>query len=301
MVEQWTVARVLAWATEDFRNRGFDTPRLEAELLLSHGLGCDRIRLVIDASRPLTSDELNLVRQLIQRRRRREPIAYILNEREFWGRRFVVSPAVLIPRPDTEVLVETALELTKADHLFGTALDVCTGSGCVAVSFALERPTWRTWASDLSAPALEVARANAARLGAPEIAFRLGDLFHAVSPGERFSLIMANPPYISTSDLSELAPDIKDHEPSLALAGGPEGLDVVTRLIAEAPQHLEPGGRLAMEIGAGQADAVKLLFTHYGFVGVGSKRDLGKHERVVFGQLPIGFVASGEPPLRARE
>jgi release factor glutamine methyltransferase len=277
---------VLAWAADDFRGRGFESPRLEAELLLSHGLGCDRIRLVIDASRPLTPEELTLVRQLIQRRRRHEPIAYILKEREFWGRKFLVTPAVLIPRPDTEVLVETALELTKRDHLFGTALDVCTGSGCVAVSFALERPTWRTWASDVSAPALDVARSNAARLGASEVVFRVGDLFQAVGAHDRFSLITANPPYISTAELPELQPDIREYEPVLALTSGLDGLDLVRRLVSEAPRHLEPGGHLAMEVGAGQAEVVKRLFTEHGFVAVGTARDLGKHERVVFGQVP---------------
>ncbi len=286
MVEQWTVSRVLSWATEDFRTRGFDTPRLEAELLLAHSLGCDRIRLVIDATRPLTNEELAQVRQLIQRRRRNEPIAYILQTREFWGRQFTVSPAVLIPRPDTEILVETAIELTREQHLFGQALDLCTGSGCVAVSFALERPTWRTWATDISAAALEVARLNAARLGALELIFREGDLFGAVDPEARFSLVTANPPYVTTGDLPGLQPDVRDYEPKLALVSGADGLDALRRLVATAPAHLEPGGHLAVEVGAGQAPAVKELFTRHGFIDVQSKRDLGKHERVVFGQVP---------------
>jgi release factor glutamine methyltransferase len=277
---------VLAWATEDFRTRGFETPRLEAELLLAHSLECDRIRLVIDSGRPLSADELGAVRQLIQRRRRHEPMAYILQFREFWGRKFFVSPAVLIPRPDTEVLVETALELTQDQHLFGRALDLCTGSGCVAVSFALERPTWRTWATDVSGDALDVARSNAARLGASELTFRQGDLFGALDAGQRFALITANPPYIATGELPELQPDVRDYEPVLALTSGSDGLDLVRRLITEAPGYLEPGGSLAMEIGAGQAPAVKQLFTERGFVNVQSKRDLAKHERVVFAQVP---------------
>lgn len=277
---------MLNWATEDFRTRGFDTPRLEAELLLAHSLGCDRIRLVIDATRPLSPDELGQVRQLIQRRRRSEPIAYILQTREFWGRRFTVSPAVLIPRPDTEVLVETAIELTQEQHLFGQALDLCTGSGCIAVSFALERPTWRTWATDISPAALEVARLNAARLGAAEIVFREGDLFDAVDPNTRFSLITANPPYVTTGDLPGLQPDVRDYEPTLALVSGADGLDAARRIVAQAPDYLEPGGHLVLEIGAGQATAVKELFTGHGFTDVQSKRDLAKHERVVFGQVP---------------
>jgi release factor glutamine methyltransferase len=276
---------VLTWATDDFRTRGFETPRLEAELLLAHSLGCDRIRLVIDSARPLSAEELAAVRQLIQRRRRYEPMAYILQSREFWGRKFFVSPAVLIPRPDTEVLVETALALTKEQHLFGRALDLCTGSGCVAVSFALERPTWRTWATDISGDALEVARSNAARLGASELTFRESDLFAALDPGQRFSLITANPPYVSTSDYAELQPDIREYEPVLALTSGSDGLDLVRRLIIEAPDYLETGGSLAIEIGAGQAPAVKGLFAERGFVNVQGKYDLGKHERVVSGQV----------------
>lgn len=286
MADQWTVARVLAWATDDFRARGFESARLEAELLLAHGLECDRIRLVIDSARPLSADELATVRQLIQRRRRYEPMAYILQYREFWGRKFSVSPAVLIPRPDTEVLVETALELTRDQHLFGRALDLCTGSGCVAISFALERPTWRTWATDVSAAALDVARSNAVRLGAAEITFREGDLFGALPDGQRFSLITANPPYIATDELPTLQPDVRDYEPTLALTSGSDGLDLVRRLLDEAPAYLEPGGSLALEIGAGQAPEVKQLFTQRGFVNVASKYDLGKHERVVFAQAP---------------
>lgn len=288
MAEQWTVARVLAWATDDFRTRGFESPRLEAELLLAHSLECDRIRLVVDASRPLSPDELTAVRQLIQRRRRHEPMAYILQYREFWGRNFSVSPAVLIPRPDTEVLVETALELTQSQHLYGTALDVCTGSGCVAITFALERPTWRIWATDISGAALDVARRNAARLGASELVFRQGDLFGALDVAtERFSLITANPPYITTGELPTLQPDVRDYEPTLALVSGEDGLNLVRRLIDEAPGHLEPEGWLALELGAGQAPAVKDLFAARGYTRIQSKRDLGKHERVVYAQAPL--------------
>lgn len=288
MAEQWTVARVLAWATDDFRTRGFESPRLEAELLLAHSLECDRIRLVLDASRPLSTAELTAVKQLIQRRRRHEPMAYILQYREFWGRNFTVSPAVLIPRPDTEVLVETALELTQTRHLYGQALDVCTGSGCVAITFALERPTWRSWASDISSAALDIARRNAARLGALELVFRQGDLFGAVDvdANERFSLITANPPYITTGELQTLQPDVRDYEPTLALVSGDDGLDLVRRLVDEAPGYLEADGWLALEIGAGQAPAVKGLFAARGYTRIQSKRDLGKHERVVFAQAP---------------
>src|SRR5690606_28534876 len=141
--ETWSIGSVLRWATEDFARRGLARPRLEAELLLGHVLGVDRVRLVIDADRPLRPDELGSFREVILRRRRGEPVAYIRGEREFYGRRFVVDRRVLVPRPETETLVEVALERTRERSLFGRALDLCTGSGCVAVTFALERPTWK--------------------------------------------------------------------------------------------------------------------------------------------------------------
>jgi release factor glutamine methyltransferase len=168
----WTVGRVLTWAADDFRGRGIESARLDAELLLAHVLGCDRIRLIIDNLRPLSNDELVRFRALIQRRRRGEPIAYILGRREFFGLSFRVDARVLVPRPDTETLLNVALERSVHRDQFGTLLDLCTGSGCVAVCFALERPTWQVWASDLSHDAIAVARENALRLGAPQVAFR---------------------------------------------------------------------------------------------------------------------------------
>lgn len=285
MTETWTVARVLAWATDDFRAKGMDSPRLEAELLLAHALGCDRIRLVIDAQRPLEPNELVNVRALIQRRRRFEPMAYILGQREFWGRAFSVDSNVLIPRPDTEVLVEVALELTKQRDLYGLALDLCTGSGCVAVTFALERPTWRTWASDISAGAVAVARANAARLGATEVCFLHGDLFEPIEPTLRFDLITANPPYIPEPQLATLQPDIREHEPHLALTSGVDGLDLVRKIVPQARKHLTSGGALAMEIGADQGERVAALMNEHGYTGVTIRKDLGNRDRVVFGRL----------------
>jgi release factor glutamine methyltransferase len=262
-----------------------DSPRLEAELLLAHGLGCDRIRLVIDSQRELEAHELQKVRALIQRRRRFEPMAYILGQREFWGRPFAVDSNVLIPRPDTEALVEVALSLTKPQDLYGAALDLCTGSGCVAVTFALERPTWRMWASDISPGAVAVARANAVRLGATEVCFVEGDLFRPIDPALRFDLITANPPYIPESDLATLQPDIRDHEPHVALTSGADGLELVRKIVPQALQYLTAGGALALEIGADQAQRVAALMEQHGYKGVGIQRDLGNRERVVFGRL----------------
>lgn len=284
----WTVARVLRWATDDLLRRGVnDSPRLDAELLLSHAIGLDRVRLIVDSARPLDSDELGRYRELLVRRRRFEPVAYILGEREFYGLRFSVNPHVLIPRPDTETLVNVALERTRGRHLYGRAIDVCTGSGCVAIAFAKERPTWEVTGSDISEPALAVARHNALRLGAIwNLDFRHADLLAEAGSEPRFDLIMANPPYVPDAEIPTLSPDIRNHEPDGALRGGPDGLSLLRRLVKAAPRLLVPGGVLAVEVGAGQAERVSKGLAAYGFSEVQQERDYGSIERVVSGRLP---------------
>lgn len=289
--QTWTVGRVLAWAAQDFRQRGIPSPRLEAELLLGRVLGCDRVRLFIDSGRPLSPDELGQYRELIQRRRRSEPVAYILGEREFFGLPLRVDPRVLIPRPDTEVLVETALRRTSHIDLFGKALDVCTGSGCVALAFASRRPTWQVQASDLSEAAVEVARENALRLGLP-LVVRRGDLFDGLT--ERFDLVTANPPYIAAEELPTLPPDVRDYEPHLALLGGTDGLDFYRRLADEAPAYLASNGVLAAEVGYGQAPAVARMLAAAGFRDVRIDRDYADIERVVSAVAP----EHSAPPAR---
>jgi release factor glutamine methyltransferase len=284
--EAWTVARVLQWAAQDFGSRGFDSPRLDAELLLGEVLGCDRIRLILDAARPLSPEELASYRELIKRRRGGEPVAYLLGTREFYGLPFRVDRRVLIPRPDTEVLVELALELTRPRSMFGRALDLCTGSGCVAIAFARHRRTWQVTATDRSAAALEVARDNALRLGAVHnTAFAEGDLFAAVDAEQRFDLITANPPYISASEYQLLDVGIREFEPRAALAGGADGLEIIGRLVAEAPRHLTGGGSLAVEIGYEQGPETQRRFEAAGFRDVGIRRDYGQRNRVVYGHL----------------
>lgn len=285
--EEWTIGRVLTWAAADFRERGFDSPRLDAELLLGHVLQCDRVRLFIDATRPLVPSELEAYKKLIQRRRKAEPVAYILGVREFFGLSFRVDARVLVPRPDTEILVETALRRTAHRSLFGTAIDLCTGSGCVAIAFAKQRPTWWIRAADISTEALSVARDNAQRLGAlPHLSFHQSDLLSAFAPRRKLSLITANPPYIPSGELSGLQADVRDFEPHLALDGGPDGLDLVRRLSREAPAHLAPGGVLALEVGHDQAPRTQKILLDEGFVDVESERDYGGHYRVVSGTRP---------------
>ena len=282
MSDPWTIARVLKWATEDFRGRGMESPRLDAELLLGLSLGLDRVRLILEAARPLTPEELSSYRELIKRRRSGEPIAYIRGEREFYGFPIRVTPAVLIPRPDTETLVEVAPARTRGRHMYGRALDLCTGSGCVAIAFAKERPTWRVTGVDVSAAAIAVARQNAERLSARAAARWLsGDLFAPLAEGERFELITANPPYIPHADMAELSVGIREFEPRVALDGGADGLDVVRRILEQAPERLVPGGVIALELQYDQAERVSEMMTAHGLVRVERRKDYGGHERVV--------------------
>jgi release factor glutamine methyltransferase len=281
----WTVERVLGFATDDFKSRGIESARLDAELLLCHTLKLDRVRLILERKRPLAREELGLYRELIKRRRTREPMAYILGEREFYGHSFRVDARVLIPRPDTETLVDVAIERTRERSMFGSALDLCTGSGCVAIAFAKRRPTWRTTGVDLSEDALLVARHNALRLGAVfNVAFASGDLFESLPAETRFDLITANPPYIPSRDVDELEPGIRDFEPRLALDGGGDGMALLGRIVSEAVARLEEGGILAVEVHHDQAPRVSELFEKVGLRGVERRRDYGGHERVVSGR-----------------
>lgn len=280
--QSWTIESVLRWAADDFRGRGIDTPRLDAELLLAFALSSTRIQLFVDSKRPLETAELGRFRELVKRRRAREPIAYILGRREFYGRPFRVDRRVLVPRPDTEVLVTAALERTRHLSMSMRALDLCTGSGCVAVTLGKERPTSSVVAVDLSDDALELARENALRLGAYNVAFVQGDLFTAVAPGSRFDLVTANAPYIPSAEIATLQPEVRDFEPRLALDGGADGLDLVRRIIETAPSFLRAGGVLALEVGMGEAPEVaeRMAIT---FAAVERHRDYAGIERVVSG------------------
>jgi release factor glutamine methyltransferase len=285
--ESWTVRKLVNWATEDFRSRGFDSPRLDAELLLGHALQKTRIEIILEGDRPLEPQELDCFRELVKRRRSGEPTAYLLGSREFYGTAFLVDKNVLIPRPDTELLVETALEKTQDRLAEGRALDICTGSGCVAVAFALKRRGWNVTGVDLSEAAIEVARKNAAAAGLfTAIDFRAGDLFAPINPDEKAHLITANPPYIPSDIIPTLDLGIRGFEPHLALDGGLDGLDVTRRLIVEATQHLFSGGVLAFEIGYDQGPIAAELLRQQGFSDVEIRKDYGKNDRVVCGRWP---------------
>lgn len=294
--KSWTIGSLVKWATDDFRARGIENPRLDAEVLVAHALEIDRTRVIIESLRPLEGAELALLRDLVKRRRAHEPVAYLRGFREFYGRPFRVDPRVLIPRPDTEALVETALSRSEHVSLSMRQLDLCTGSGCVAITMARQRPTAQVIATDVSTDALAVARENAYRLGAYNVTFIESDLFSALAPDEDpsrlpgapelFDVITANPPYIPSGDIAGLMADVRDFEPRLALDGGPDGLDLIRRIITESFGRLASGGVLAIEIESRQAESVQPLFEERGFVDVRVDRDYGKLDRVVSGLLP---------------
>ncbi|HYJ09038.1 MAG TPA: peptide chain release factor N(5)-glutamine methyltransferase [Polyangiaceae bacterium] len=285
--EVWSVKRVLSWAADDLRKRGNDSARLDVELLLSRVLKLDRIGLIMHSERPLAPAELAAFRELFKRRRAGEPVAYLLGEREFYGIQLRVDARVLIPRPDSERLVEVALERTRARSMLGAALDLCTGSGCVAIAFARARPTWSVTASDISADALAVARDNAHRTGTiRNLRLLEGSLFTPVG-GRRFDLVTANPPYIPSGDIPGLPVDVRGFEPHLALDGGHDGLLLVRRIASEATQYLTPGGLLALEIGADQGPAAQAILAEHGFRELELAQDLGGRDRVVSGYGPL--------------
>jgi release factor glutamine methyltransferase len=280
----WTIATVVKWATDDFRTRGIENPRLDAEVLFAHALGMTRTQLIVDAERPLSAAELARFRDLVKRRRAWEPVAYLTGTREFYGRTFRVDARVLVPRPDTETLVDVALERTRHVSMSMRALDLCTGSGCVALTLARERPTSFVVATDLSEGAAAVARDNAQRLGAYNTSIRVGHLFDPVKD-MRFDIVTANPPYIPSTEIATLAPDVREHEPRLALEGGATGFEITSEIVQNAHNFLAAGGVLAVEVGAGQAAEVEALFVRAGFADVRRALDYARIERVVHGVL----------------
>jgi release factor glutamine methyltransferase len=275
----WTIRDVLDWAAKDFSARGIDSPRLDAELLLANALGIDRIGLYLDLSRPLDEEERGVIRSLLTRRRDREPVAYILGYRDFYGRRFEVTRDVLIPRPDTETLVEHALEQIPLDTAC-RVLDVGTGSGAIAVTLAAERPAATIVATDISQAALMVAARNAATHGVSgRIHFEHVDLLHA---GEQFEVVVSNPPYIASADIGVLQEEVRLYEPTSALEAGADGLDVVRKLIRFAKPATLAGAHLLIEVGAGQAAAVIDIATQIGgWKPEAVYPDLSRIERVV--------------------
>jgi release factor glutamine methyltransferase len=260
-----------------------DTARLDAEILLACALNRDRSYFRAWPERKLSPDEQNRFRDLIERRQSGTPIAYLLGEKEFWSRTFKVRPDVLIPRPETELLVELALDAIPAARTTDI-LDLGTGSGAIAVTVAAERPLARITATDLSPGALDVAQGNAALHGISNICFRLGDWFDAVPRSERFDLIVSNPPYVADDDPHLTHGDVR-FEPSLALKGGLHGLDAFQIIAREARDYLKPHGQLMLEHGFDQANSLADLLKEFGYTGICHHRDLQGHFRVTSARL----------------
>lgn len=283
--DAWTIRRVLEWTKGHFEKQDVDSPRLTAEILLTHVLKTTHVKLFMDLDRPLDKDELATYRALIQRRLAGEPTQYLVGSKEFYGRRFMVDPRVLIPRSETELLVEGLLRNLPKDAP-ARVLDLCTGSGCVALSIAAERPRASVWATDVSDDALAVAKLNAEKLElAGRVTFFAGSLLEPLPPDARFDAIASNPPYIPSGELPGLQREVQ-REPKLALDGGFDGLAVVRPLIAAAAPRLIPGGWLALEIAEDQGPRVKDLFEAAGLVDVRIEADLARHDRLVFGRAP---------------
>lgn len=298
---------LLAGAAQKLEAAGVESPRLEARLLLAQALGVSSVELLRGLGREPTDAEIRRFEGLLGERARRVPLAYLRGTQEFYGLTFEVTPATLIPRPETELLVEYVLEkalgvrssgvgkesqcLTpnapegeRAQRSVRTLIDVGTGSGCIAVAVAVHAPAMRVVAVDISAEALAVARRNAARHHvAGRVQFIRGELLDSVA-SQCAEIIVSNPPYIPTKEIETLQPEVRDYEPRIALDGGPDGLRLYRRLFAGARRTLRPGGWLAVEVGFGQAEAVAERMALVGFEEIERRRDLVGIERVVAGR-----------------
>jgi len=274
------LGEVLRLSAGYLSEHGSPTPRLDAELLIGHALGLPRLDLYTNFDRPLDERELAACRALLERRGRREPVAYILGRWGFHGLDLAVDGRVLVPRPETEVLVERCLALLDGLQAPRFA-DVGTGSGAIALAVKAARPDASVTATDVSADALAVARANAAALGL-EVELVEADLLAGVEG--RFAVVASNPPYIGEGEMAALEPEVAEYEPRLATVAGPAGTEVLERLVAAAPGALEPGGSLVVECGAGQAAAVRGLMAAAGAAETSAEPDLAGIDRVVAGR-----------------
>ncbi|MGB3975212.1 MAG: peptide chain release factor N(5)-glutamine methyltransferase [bacterium] len=288
-MQTWTIRKLITWTAEWFKNFDIATPRLDAEILLSHTINCTRLDLYLDPDKPVTDTERAAFRSHIKRRANREPIAYIIGSKEFWGRNFSVDPRVLIPRPETETLIEAALSKIpeKAPWLVA---DLGTGSGCIAITIALEKPDVKVIASDISAGSIEVAKMNAFNLGASDrIMWRQGSwctVFNSLIQPKSLDLLLTNPPYIASGELLELQPEISKYEPDIALDGGKDGLQAYKELVQEAVFWLKSGSWIIMEIGYRQGEDIKGILKEASFVSIEIIKDASGKDRVISAMKP---------------
>jgi release factor glutamine methyltransferase len=280
----WTVGRLLQWTADFLKQRGSDSPRLDAEILLAEALGCQRIQLYTTFEEEPSEEKRTAFRELVKQRADGTPVAYLVGRREFFSLNFVVRPGVLIPRPETELIVITVLDLVKQAAIAEpTIADVGTGSGILAVTLAKHLPAARVVATDLSKTALEVAAENARRHGvADRIDWNECDLLSRVDAAATFDFIVSNPPYVSAAEYEKLPRDVKAFEPREALLAGPKGTEIIERLLPQAVEHLRPGGHLLMEISPMIHVAVQaLLAATPGLEPGPTVKDLARLPRVV--------------------
>lgn len=278
-----TVLEVIQRSSEYLAKRGVESPRLQIELLLAHVLSLPRMKLYLEFDRKLGEAELERLRGLVKRRGEREPLQHIVGSTSFCGLEITVSPEVLIPRPETELLAEHAVKFLLARGTAGAAaLDFGTGSGCLAIVITAQATGAAVHALEISEAALAVARGNAERHGVKErVQFHRGDGFAALPAGVKFDLIVSNPPYIATAEIATLEPEVRDHDPRGALDGGVDGLDFYRRLAAEAGARLNPGGRLMVELGDGQDTAVRALCESAGWTVEAVENDYSGRARIL--------------------
>ncbi|HYV27178.1 MAG TPA: peptide chain release factor N(5)-glutamine methyltransferase [Candidatus Eisenbacteria bacterium] len=283
-----TVLQVIQRSTEFLAKKGVDSPRLQAELLLAHLLKLPRMQLYLNFERALTPAEEDGLRELIKRRGQREPLQHIIGSVSFCGYEIAVNRHVLIPRPDTELLAARGWEyLSTLNHQPSTAFDWGTGSACIAIALACKIPTLRVYATDSSPEALELAQRNAASNGvADRIQFLSGSGFSALPNGIKFDLIISNPPYIPTAEISLLQPEVRDHDPRQALDGGPDGLDHIRQIAAQASAFLKPSGKVMLEFGDGQAESVRQLFSEQKWIVEDIVEDYTQRPRIFIGKRP---------------
>ncbi len=280
--DRWTVLRLLTWTTDYLRKKGSESPRLDAEVLLSHVLKCDRVQLYVRFEKDVSEDDRAAFRDLVKKRSEGSPVAYLVGKKEFYSLTLHVGPAVLIPRPDSEFVVVEFLGLFKGIEA-PRAVDVGTGSGCLAIACTHQHKSSRFIAIDASPDAIEVASKNASALGvADRVEFRHGLGLEPVTSEGPFDAILSNPPYIRTDVIPTLEPGVRDFEPHLALDGGEDGLRVVAPLIRDAVGLLKPGGHLILEIGSDQESQVRALIEAEPALTLAPTiRDHANHPRVI--------------------
>ncbi|MGD8786724.1 MAG: peptide chain release factor N(5)-glutamine methyltransferase [Phycisphaerales bacterium] len=282
----WTIQKLLNWINEYLTNKGIESPRLSAEILLSGVLGLKRIELYTQFDKTVAAEQLDKLRDLVRRAGQQEPVAYLVGKTEFYSMELNITSACMIPRPETELLVERAIEFLRTRHGTQFVCDLCTGSGCIAVAIGKNFPDARIIATDICDEALAIADENIKKHQLKnKITLLCGDLFDPIISGldvEKFDLIVCNPPYVSSAEYEKLDKNVKDYEPRKALFAGIDGLDIYRRIIEKADEFLKPDAALMMEIGYAQGPAIRELLEQSGaFTEIKIEKDFHNNDRIV--------------------